>query len=167
MKLFWSPSGRLSRGGFLLAVSVVYLAGIGSQMLTAPVVVDRFNLLPFACAQLGILWSWYVLHRKRLRDAGRSSGLAAGIAILYLLALVLLLMVLSFFSAPDSGSGDTVPASSIVGLYVLLWAFGTFGERPSLGMLDLYALILLAIALAPFILVFGCTLWAGIRRSAP
>src|SRR3972149_569722 len=108
MKMFLSPSGRLSRGGFLLAISLVYVAGLGSQMLTAPVVLERIGLLPLAAGQLAILWSWAALHAKRLRDAGRPTGLAAGIAIIYLLALVLRLILLFFFMLPDSQSGDTV-----------------------------------------------------------
>ena len=30
----------------------------------------------FAAAQALLIWVWYVLHAKRLRDAGRSVGLA-------------------------------------------------------------------------------------------
>jgi uncharacterized membrane protein YhaH (DUF805 family) len=167
MKLLLSPSGRLARGRFFLAVLAVYAAGLVSQMLTAPVVLERAGLWPFAAAQLIILWSWYALHARRLRDAGRSPGLALGIAIIYLLCLVLLLMVLFFFMMPEGSSGDTVPASSFVALYLLLWVFGAFGDRPSAGIVEFYAFLLLAAAAAPFILAFGCTLWAGTRGSAP
>ena len=167
MTLFLSSSGRLARGRFWLAVLVVYVLGFASQMLTAPVVLERVSLWAFAAAQFVLLWAWYTLHAKRLRDAGRGTGLALGVAIIYLLALVLLLMVLFFFLTPEAPSGDTVPASSIVGMYMLLWLFGVFGDRPSLGMLDVYALGLLAMASAPFLLVISCTLWAGTRKSAP
>ena len=167
MTLFLSSSGRLSHTGFWLAVLVVYILGIASQMLTAPVVLERASLWAFAAAQLVLLWSWYALHAKRLRDAGSSTGLAAGVAIIYLLALVLFLMLLFFFMMPEQASGDTVPASSVVGLYVLLWVFGVFGDRPSAGMVEVYALGLLAVVSAPFLLVLGCSLWAGTRRSVP
>ncbi len=167
MKLFLSSSDRLSGGVFLIAVLAVYVAGLASQMLTAPWVLERASLWPFAAAQFVLLWSWYALHAKRLRDAGRSPGLAAGVAVVYLLALVLLLMVLFFFMLPEGQSGDTVPAFSIVGLYVLLWVIGVFGDRPSAGLVDLYAFGLLAIAVAPLLLVIGCTAWAGTRRNAP
>ena len=167
MTLFLSPSGRLSHARFWLAVLAVYLLGIASQMQTAPLVLERTSLWPFAAAQIVILWSWYALHAKRLRDAGRSSGLAAGVAIIYLLALVLFLMLLFFLMMPEGASGDTVPASSFVGLYVLLWVFGLFGDRPSAGMVEVYALGVLAVVSAPFLLVLGCSLWAGTRRSVP
>ena len=165
MKLFLSPSGALSRSGFFLAIAIVYLLGLVSQMLTAPLVLERAGLWAFCAAQLVLLWSWYCLHAKRLREAGRGTGIAAGVAVIYLLALILLLMVLFFFMMPDAATGDTVPASSFVGLYMLLWVFGVFGDRPGAGTVELYALLLLAVASAPFLLVFGCTIWAGTRRS--
>jgi uncharacterized membrane protein YhaH (DUF805 family) len=113
-------------------------------------VLERAGLWAFGAAQLALLWSWFALHAKRLRDGGRATGLALGVAVIYLLALVLLLMVLFFFLTPEEPSGDTVPASSIVGMYMLLWLFGVFGDRPSLGLLDLYAFALLAVVSARF-----------------
>ena len=166
MTLFLSPSGTLSRGRFLLAVLAVYAAGFASQMLTAPVVMEKLRLWPFAAAQFLLLWCWYVVHARRLRDGGRSAGLALGVAIVNLLALVLLLIVLGFM-IPDGKTDDAVPLSSIIGLYMLLWIFGVFGDRPSLGVVEVYAFVLLAAASAPFVLAFGCTVWAATRRSAP
>jgi uncharacterized membrane protein YhaH (DUF805 family) len=166
MTFFLAPSGTLSRGRFLPAVLAVYAAGFASQMLTAPVVLEKLGLWPFAAIQLLLLWCWYVVHARRLRDAGRSAGLAMGIAIIYLLALVLMLMVLAF-TMPEGKTDDTVPLSSIVGLYLLLWIFGVFGDRPSLGVVEIYAFALLAVAAMPFVLVVGCSLYAGLRRSVP
>ena len=50
-----------------------------------------------------LTWIWFVLHANRLHDAERSGGIAAGVAILYALSIVLLLiLVLGFHDHPMS-----------------------------------------------------------------
>ena len=34
-----------------------------------------------------LIWMWFALHAKRLRDAGRTIGLAVGAAVLYALSV--------------------------------------------------------------------------------
>ena len=43
---------------------------------------------------------WFALHAKRLRDAGRPIGLAIAIAILYALAIVLLMLLVDPMIGP-------------------------------------------------------------------
>jgi uncharacterized membrane protein YhaH (DUF805 family) len=178
MTLFLSSSGRLSGGRFWVAVLVVYGLGFASQMLTAPVMLERVSLSAFAAAQFVLLWAWYALHAKRLRDAGRSTGLALGVAVIYLLALVLLLIVLAAFMMPgQSGlmmpgekAPDAVPASGILWIYVLALWFATSGgffPQPDQTSAIVLSSMLFVIAAAPVLLVLGCTLWAGTRRSEP
>src|SRR5580658_9709912 len=88
-----SPGGRLKPQPFTYAAIAVYLAGAASHLLTAADVMTRAGLWPFLAAQILLLWLWFALHAKRLRDAGHGSGLAAGVALLYALSIALLLIV--------------------------------------------------------------------------
>ena len=107
ISLLCSPSGRLKPQPFIYGAIAVYLLGAASQLLTTPDILRRGGLLPFVAAQLALIWIWFCLHAKRLHDAGRSSGLAVGIALLYLLSVVLLLIVVDgFFTTADMPLGQ-------------------------------------------------------------
>src|ERR1700739_2233373 len=99
---FLSPAGRLRQQRFIYGACAVYLAGAASQWLTAPDVIARGGLWPFIAVQLVLIWIWFVLHSKRLHDAGHSIGPAVGVALLYILSIALLLIVAdSFFNTSD------------------------------------------------------------------
>src|ERR1700761_6854982 len=104
-----SPSGRLSPQRFLLAVIVVYLAAIASQALTLREVIRVAGLWPFLAAQLVLIWIWYVLHARRLHDAGKPVGLPIAVSILYLLSVVLLVLVAGAFYGALAGDTSTDP----------------------------------------------------------
>ncbi len=72
-----------------------------------PDIVARTGLWPFVAAQAVLIWIWFALHAKRLHDAGRSTGLAAGAALLYALSVVLLLIVATAFftTSPSAATG--------------------------------------------------------------
>src|ERR1700733_7995182 len=99
LRLVFSPSGRLGPLAFAYGAIAIYAAGAASQWLTLPDVLSRAGLWPFAAVQALLIWIWFVLHARRLHDAGRPAGLAAAAALLYALAVVLLLIVgASFFA---------------------------------------------------------------------
>ena len=76
-----------------------------AQWLTVPDVIARGGLWPFVIVQALLIWVWFALHAKRLRDAGRTIGLAVGVSLLYTLSVVLLLIVAAaFFTASASRS---------------------------------------------------------------
>ena len=87
-QFLFSPNGRLKPQPFIYGALGVYLFGVASHLLTTPDVITHGGLWPFIAAQILLLWIWFVLHAKRLHDAGRSGGLAAGVALLYALSLV-------------------------------------------------------------------------------
>jgi hypothetical protein len=61
-----------------------------------------------------LIWLWFTLHRTRLRDAGVGSGFAAGVALLYSLSVVLLVIVEASFAGAISGqTGDAKAASGL------------------------------------------------------
>jgi uncharacterized membrane protein YhaH (DUF805 family) len=120
LRFLFSPSGRLRPRPFVLAVIVVYLAGLAAQRLTASPMLP-YGLWPFAIVQALLIWIWFALHAKRLRDAGLGSGLAAGASLLYALSVVLMLLVgASFaheFTAPSWG---VAPTSTLGLIYLIL-----------------------------------------------
>jgi len=65
----------------------VYLVGAASHLLTVPDVLGHAGLWPFVIVQGVLIWIWFVLHAQRLHDAGRGSGLAVGVALLYILSI--------------------------------------------------------------------------------
>ena len=147
----------------------VYLLALASHALTAPHWLARGGLLAFALAQIVLLWSWYALHVKRLRDARHAPAPAIGIALIYLLALVLLVLILAFFmqSAGQAlGSGDTLPSSSVLALYLLMFLLGMLASPGSLDMLDVTTAVLALVLASPLLIVTGFTLWAATRPSA-
>src|SRR5262249_38796969 len=91
--LFTSSDGRLTRKAFWLSLLAVYAASVASQFLLTGEITARSGLWPFAIVQAAILWSWTVVHIKRLRDAGRPAAGAIAVAILYGLSIGLVLMI--------------------------------------------------------------------------
>ncbi len=63
-----------------------------------------------------LIWIWFALHAKRLHDAGRGSGLAVGVAVLYVLSVVLLLIVADSFFNTSDGLMTNASATSALGL---------------------------------------------------
>src|SRR5262245_50195320 len=105
-----SPAGRIGRGSFAIAIAVVYVLSFLSQLLLSAPVMLRLGPWPFAIAQAALVWAWYVLHARRLRDAGRGSGMALGIAIVYSLAIILLLLIVT--STAPSAPATPAPTDS-------------------------------------------------------
>src|ERR1700757_474474 len=100
LHLLFSPSGRLGPRTFIVAVGRVYVAAPASQALTLRGVIKSAGLWPFLAAQIVLVWIWYVLHAKRLRDAGKPVGLAVAACLLYMLSVALLVIIAgAFYSA--------------------------------------------------------------------
>ncbi len=161
----FSASGRLPPRPFAFAVTLVYVASFLSQALAAPPVTARAGLWPFAFAQILLTGIWCALHARRLRDAGRSTGTAAGIAVLYALAVALLVLVLAFFVPLDADAGEA--GSGVGGLFVLLHLTSLLADASDLGLLGLVLVALVMVASIPVWLALGFSVWAGSRPSLP
>src|SRR5688572_13732790 len=134
--LLFSGSGRLAPRPFAVAVILVYLLSFFSQALLSAPVTSRVALWPFALLQAALVWIWIVLHVKRLRDAGRPFGLAAGVACLYVLALVLLLLVLTMITASDATSSNfLLTGQGLIHIFIVLYAIGAVLGSPEFGVL--------------------------------
>jgi len=159
--VFTSREGRLGRRHFWLALAAVYLASIASQWLLTDSVTARSGIWPFAVVQAAILWSWAVLHIKRLRDAGRPAAGAIGVAILYGLSLGLfLLLVAVFFTESD------VPGAAAFGFFLVLAILGMLFS-PDLGIFTAILKILVLIAGLPVVISMVFSLYTGLRRPVP
>jgi uncharacterized membrane protein YhaH (DUF805 family) len=165
LRFLFSPTGRLGPQAFAVAVIAAYAAGAASQWLTVPGVVARNGLWPFALAQAVLIWVWFALHAKRLRDANRSTGLAAGASLLYALSIVLLLIVATaFFTASPSATTDT-HATGALGLILLLSIVTTLAGSSSYDLGWFAVVILMLLALLPIVVAVAVTLWAATGAS--
>jgi uncharacterized membrane protein YhaH (DUF805 family) len=165
LALLFSSSGRIARRPFAVAVAGIYLIGFLSQFLLAAPVLAGASFVPFVLVQVLAGWAWTVLHIKRLRDAGRSSGTAVALAIVYALDVVLFLLVIIIMMAPiATGSGDS-PASGLGSFLLLFFLIAILIDSPSLGLFTYTLLGVLALFVLPIVLACAFTIWAATRPS--
>jgi uncharacterized membrane protein YhaH (DUF805 family) len=162
----FSPSGRLGPRAFAFSVIAVYAAGAASQWLTLPGVIAREGLWPFAATQAGLIWVWFVLHAKRLHDAGRPIGLAAGASLLYALAVVLLMIVATAFFTTSPGAAGDASATGARGLILLTTIVATLAGASSYDLGWFIVAILMLLAVVPLAVAIAVTVWAATRPSA-
>jgi uncharacterized membrane protein YhaH (DUF805 family) len=165
LRFLFSPSGRLRPQVFAVAAIAVYLAGAASQLLTMPDVIARGGLWFFAMAQALLTWVWFVLHAKRLHDAARATGIAAGASLLYALSIVLLLIVAAAFIPTSTGAVTDANTTSALGLIMLLSIVATLSGSTSYDLGWLIVAILTAMAFVPIVVALAVTLWAATRPS--
>jgi uncharacterized membrane protein YhaH (DUF805 family) len=166
LRLAFSPSGRLRPQPFIIGVAGVYLAGAASQWLTVPDVIARVGVWPFAAVQAVLTWIWFALHARRLRDGGRPIGIAAGAAILYALAVVVLLLIGTAFFKASAGVSTNASATGALELILLMSIITTLAGSPNYDFGWVIVAILMALAFIPVIIALAVTLWAATRPSA-
>lgn len=162
-----SPSGRLAPQPFALAVLAVYVVSFASQMLLSPPVTRWAGVWAFALVQVVVIWIWIVLHGNRLRDAGRPAGLVYGVACVYALEIVLLLLLVwlllsAGLNKPDEGAEN----ASILQLFVILYLLALLTGDPNLGALQIWIMGFVVLMLLPVLIALGFSIWAGTRTSA-
>jgi uncharacterized membrane protein YhaH (DUF805 family) len=163
LQFLFSPNGRLRPQPFIYGAAGVYLFGVASHLLTTPDVIRRGGLWPFVAAQILLVWIWFVLHAKRLHDAGRGAGLAAGVGLLYALSMVLLLIVAdSFFNTSDGLMGNA-GATSALELILLLYVIVTIVGSPHYDLAWFMVATLTVIAFAPIVVAVVFSVWAARR----
>jgi uncharacterized membrane protein YhaH (DUF805 family) len=166
LRLLLSPSGRLPRQAFAFAAVLVYAAGAATHLLTTPDVIAHAGLWLFVAAQALLIWIWYALHAKRLHDAGRPAGVAAGVGLLYVLSVVLLIFVAaSFFNT--SGEVADLNAASALGLLLLASIIAAQLGSPHYDVSWLIVTVLVVMAVVPVVVAALFTCWAALQPSAP
>jgi hypothetical protein len=162
-----SPAGRLRPQPFLAAIAAVYIAGALSHWLTVPDVTARVGLWAFAAAQAVLIWLWFVVHAKRLHDAGRREGLAIAVALLYVLSLVLLLLLaINFFTGSEAGSLGSASATSALELVLLLYIVMTLAGPMQYDLTWIVVVILTLFAIVPVLIALFFSLWTATRTGA-
>jgi hypothetical protein len=155
----------LRPGVFLGVAVVVYVLGAASHLLTAPAVIGQAGPWPFAAVQALLIWIWFTLHSKRLRDAGLGTGLAVGVSLLYALSVLLLVVVEASFAGAIAGqTGDTKAASGLE-LILLVSIIALLLGSTHYDVTWAVVAILLAIEFIPIALALGTTIWAGAQPS--
>ena len=131
---FFRRPGGLRPQAFYVAAVAVYLAGAASQCAYhAGRHCAHVGLWLFAAAQALLIWVWFVLHAKRLHDAGRAVGLAAGASLLYALSVVLLLILAaSFLPLRWPAQRRTRTRQARLGLILLISIVAILGSAPSI-----------------------------------
>jgi uncharacterized membrane protein YhaH (DUF805 family) len=161
-----SPQGRLRPQPFLAAIAAVYIAGALSHWLTVPDVTARVGLWAFAAAQAVLIWLWFVVHAKRLHDAGCGEGLAIAVALLYVLSLILLLLLATnFFAGSEAGSLGSANATSALELVLLLYIVMTLTGPMQYDLTWIVVVILTLFAILPVLVALFFTLWTATRTS--
>jgi uncharacterized membrane protein YhaH (DUF805 family) len=163
-----APTTGIKSGPFTAAVLLVYLLSFMSQMLLSPPVTSRLSVLPFVLTQGVLISLWIVLHRRRLRDAGRPSGTAIGVAMVYALEIVLLVIVVWIMrSGTTEGSDGAGGAAGILYLFVILYFLGQLTGDPNLGALQIWVMGFVVLMLLPVVIALGFSIWTGTRPSKP
>jgi len=166
LRFLFSPTGRLRPQPFVLAAIAVYLVGVASQFLTTPDIIVRGGLWLFAAVQALLIWIWFSLHAKRLRDAGHATGLALGVSLLYALSVVLLLIVVTAFFNTSIVAASDANTTSALGLLLLLSIVAALLGSAQYDFTWLVVTILTLMAFVPVIVALVLTLWAATRPSA-
>jgi len=165
LALFTSTQGRLGRKPFWLCVIAIYLAGLAAQLLLVPQVTARGGVWPFVLAQAMLLWAWLAVHIKRLRDAGQGPAGAVGVALIYALAIVLMLLMVAFLTNPNStapgGQGEDNAAFSLLLVIVIF----SLLFSPDFGVFMTILKVIVFIACLPAVIALVFSLVTGLRKS--
>jgi uncharacterized membrane protein YhaH (DUF805 family) len=167
LTLFASTEGRLARKPFWLSVVAIYLAGFAAQLLLVPQVTARGGVWAFAFAQAALIWAWLAVHIKRLRDAGQGPAGAIGVAAIYALGIVLLLMLIAFLTnpnAPGAPSGEPANEGSGLALLLVIVILGLLFS-PDFGAFMTILKLIVLIACLPAIISLVFSIVTGTRRS--
>jgi uncharacterized membrane protein YhaH (DUF805 family) len=161
-----SQNGRLARGPFVVAVIPIYLASFASQMLLSAPVTAQVSVVPFVLVQVALIWLWIVLHTRRLRDAGRPTGIVIGIAMIYVLEVVLLVLLIWLILASAGPTGGASSDASIFHLFVILYLLGMMTGDPALGALQIWMMGFAAVLLLPVAIAVIFSVWTATRTNA-
>jgi len=164
----FSASGCLAPKPFTLGALAVYVGGFLSQLLLNSHVTQHANVIPFVLVQVALAWTWYALHARRLRDAGRGVGAAVALSIFYLLAVALLLVVV-FTANKGALPADTSGFAVLTIIAVLAAALFTslvIGASSAVNMFGPALLGALVAITLPVLIGFVFTIWLANRPRA-
>ena len=160
-----STQGRMARLPFVISVLVIYVLSFLSQVLLSAPAIARLGVGPFALVQGILIWAWIVVHMRRLRDAGKPTGLAIGIALVYAIEVVfaiLLVWLIAESSVPQPEGQD----ANILTLFVFLYLLALLtGSTSMLGVLQLWLIGVALLLSLPIIIAFVFSVTTASRPS--
>jgi hypothetical protein len=165
LRSVFSPHGVIGPGAFVSCVIALYLAGLASQWLTTPDVMSRGGIWPVAAAQALLIWVWFALHARRLRDAGRPTGIAVGVSVLYALSIVLLVIVAAAFFGSSAADATGTSVSSALGVILLVSIVAILSGSPHYDFGSIIVATVTALAFVPLVLALAISVWAATRPS--
>jgi hypothetical protein len=132
--------GTIAPSPFVAMIGTVYLLGFAKQWFAVPLVLALFGLWSLLLMQFIMISVWYVLHGRRLQDAGRNIASAQGIAAIHILAIVLLVFVGAFYVdwTPNDG---LMPESLLLVQRLITLSRGAGDLRTMLGFVACVALL--------------------------
>ncbi len=157
-----SQPGRLAPGPFVLAVLAVYIASFVSQMLLSAPVTARLSIIPFVVVQAVLIWLWIVLHQRRLRDAGRPSGVAIGIAMIYVIEVVLMILLIWTLTSP---AGEASGNAGVFHLFAIVYLIGMMLGESQLGVLQFWLVGFAVLMFLPVLIAAIFSIWTATRPS--
>jgi uncharacterized membrane protein YhaH (DUF805 family) len=167
LALFFSPFGRLTARPFVIAAIVVYVVSFGAQALLSAPGPRQYGIVAFGLAQAVVTWSWFALHAKRLRDADDNALFALAFAILYALAMLLLILFIEVVvGSAGTTSRNDYGAGNVVALIAVVAVIANFAGDSSLGAFYYFMVAFLALILIPILLALAVSIWAATRPTA-
>lgn len=160
------PSGDLEQGPYTRALIGLLIGAILSNMLSAPAVTASFGIWPFVVTQLALLWFWFTLTAKRLRNAERSVLGVTAVALIALIAIALLsvMLVLQATDPEPTVAGPWLPVSIGILIYPFVFLFN-LATGPSANPQDATIAVLAAFTVAPLLLMIWYSAWAAMQPS--
>jgi uncharacterized membrane protein YhaH (DUF805 family) len=161
-----SPSGDIEQGPYARALIGLLIGAFLSNMLSAPAISVTFGLWPFAVTQLALLWFWYALTARRLRNAERSILGVTAVAVIALFAIVLLtvLLMLQPVDPEPTTAGPWLPASIGTLIYPFVFLLNLVAG-PSANPQDATIAALSVFTVAPLLLLIWYSAWAALQPS--
>jgi uncharacterized membrane protein YhaH (DUF805 family) len=160
------PSGDIEQRPYARALVALLIGAVLSNMLSAPVVTASFGIWPFVVTQFALLWFWFALTAKRLRNAERSVLGVTAVALIAVIAVVLLAVVLALQSSDlEAGAAAPwIPASIGTLIYPFVFLFNLV-TGPSANAQDLTIAVLATFTVSPLLLMTWYSAWAALQPS--
>ena len=163
---FLSARGSLPPRPFALGAIAVYLAGSLGYLLLSPALTARAGPAPFVLVQALTTWSWFCLHRKRLRDAGEGTSAAAGIASLNALAAVLFLLLSAVVADLLPPQSANTADGDLAGSLTILRPLALLGRIADLGLFGYVLIASLVLVLLPILIELAFSFYAFRRPTS-
>jgi hypothetical protein len=160
-----SQNRRLARGPFILAAVVIYVLSFASQMLLSAPVTAPMSVFPFLLIQGVLISAWLVVHQRRLRDAARVTGIAIGIALIYVLQVVLLTLLIWILSSASGGSDFAGSGAGVFHLFAIVALLGGLTGDPGLGGLQIWIVLFASVMFVPVAISVFFSIWVATRPS--